>query len=68
MEKKKYNVTRNQIERIEKYQRANMQRVVIKLNINTDIDIMEHLDKQPNKQGYIKSLIQADLNKSKEES
>ena len=29
----------------------------------TETDLWDHLQKQPNKQGYIKSLIRADMNK-----
>jgi hypothetical protein len=29
----------------------------------TENDLWEHLQQQPNKQGYIKSLIRADMNK-----
>ena len=33
----------------------------IKLNINDDADIIERLDKQKNRQGYIKELIRTDI-------
>ena len=38
----------------------------LKFNRNTDADILEYLDKQPTFQGYIKSLIRADMAKQKE--
>lgn len=43
------------------YQKENLQRVVVKLNKTHDADIIQHLDRQPNKQGYIKALIKADM-------
>ena len=33
----------------------------IKLNLRTDADIREYLEKQENRQGYIKQLIRADI-------
>lgn len=46
-----------------KYDAKNTKDVRIKLNLNTDADILEWLEKQPNKQGYIKALIRADMKK-----
>lgn len=40
---------------------AHTTRVVMNLNNNTDADILEQLSNVPSKQGYIKSLIRADL-------
>lgn len=42
-----------------KYDKANTVQIKLKLNKNTDIDILEWLDKQPTKQGAIKELIRA---------
>lgn len=50
---------------IEKWQRENLVRVVIKLNKNTDQDILDKLDSLDNRQGYIKALIRADISKKK---
>ena len=36
-------------------------RVFIKLNLKTDADILEQLEKVGNKQGYIKELIRRDI-------
>lgn len=36
---------------------------MINLNKNTDPDILEHLEAMDNVQGYIKSLIRADIAK-----
>ena len=45
----------------ERYDRENTVRVAIKLNKRTDADILAQLDRQDNKQGYIKALIRADM-------
>ena len=44
-----------------KYDKANTRQIKLKLNIGTDNDILEKLDKVPNKQGYIKALIRQDI-------
>ena len=46
-----------------KYDKENTFPVTVKLNKNTDADIVEWLKNQPNKQGYIKALIKADMKK-----
>lgn len=46
----------------EKYERANTVQFKMKLNKNTDADILAKLDAVGNKQGYVKDLIRADLN------
>ena len=51
------NQSRNSI----KYDKENTKRVYIKLNKNTDSDILAYLDSKPNKQGYIKELIRKDM-------
>lgn len=43
------------------WDKKNTTRVSIKLVNTTDADILAWLDAQPNKQGYIKSLIRADI-------
>ena len=55
--KKMNNQSRNSI----KYDRENTKRVYIKLNKNTDSDILAYLDSKQNKQGYIKELIRKDM-------
>ena len=47
--------------RSDRYDRKNTTRLYIKLNNNTDADILEALSKIDNKQGYIKELIRKDL-------
>lgn len=51
------NQSRNSI----KYDKENTKRVFIKLNKNTDKDILDYLGGIPNKQGYIKELIRKDM-------
>jgi len=57
MKNKKFNKKEYDIE----FNRKNYRRVEIRLNINTEKHLIEHLEKQPNKQGYIKSLIEKDI-------
>ena len=45
----------------EKYDKNNTIKVTIKLNLNTDKDILDYLDKSGNKQGTIKRLIREDM-------
>lgn len=44
-----------------KYQKANVKQYTLKFIINTEGDMIEHLEKQPNKAGYIKALIKKDM-------
>ena len=46
-----------------KYDENNTTRVYIKLNNNTDSDILEYLDKVENKQGTIKRLIREEISR-----
>lgn len=48
-----------------KYQKDNIKQIKIALNVNTDVDIINHLETCENKQGYIKSLIRNDMKKSR---
>jgi len=45
----------------QKYDKTHTKGVYLKLNKETDRDIIEHLQKQDNKQGYIKKLIREDM-------
>ena len=45
----------------ERYDARNTRQIRLKLNLTTDKDILEHLSKVGNKQGYIKELIRADI-------
>lgn len=44
-----------------RYDDAHTMRVYVKLNRKTDADIIDRLSSIGNKQGYIKSLIRADI-------
>lgn len=61
----KKNKMNNQSKNSIKYDRENTKRVYIKLNKNTDSDILSYLDSKPNKQGYIKELIRKDMKPNK---
>ena len=52
-----------QIKAQAKYDAENTRQVHLKLNRNTDKDVLEKLDEVPSKQGYIKRLIREDLAK-----
>lgn len=47
-----------------KYDKANTTGIYLKLNNNTDIDILDHLQSISNKQGYIKELIRENIKKA----
>lgn len=44
-----------------KYNKANTTQITLRLNLKTEADIIEHLQAQPNKQGYLKALIRKDM-------
>lgn len=44
-----------------KYQKNNTRMFAIRLNLNTDADIINRLEEVKSKQGYIKQLIRADI-------
>lgn len=46
---------------VKKYDAANTKQVHLKFNIKTDADIIRCLEGMDNVQGYIKSLIRADM-------
>ena len=45
----------------QKYDKTNTTQIRMKLNLKTDADILEKLESVGNKQGYIKTLIRADI-------
>lgn len=47
-----------------RYDRTHRVGVLLNLNKSTDADILEKLAAVPNKQGYIKDLIRADIQKN----
>lgn len=50
-----------------KYDRENMRQIKFNLSLKYDQDIIAALDAQPNKQGYIKALIRADIARANSE-
>ena len=50
-----------QVKAVERYNKANTVTICIRLNKETDKDILEALERVPTKQGYIKDLIRADI-------
>ena len=53
-----------QIRANEKYDKSNTTGVYLKLNNNTDKDILEYLASVPNRQGLLKQLIREHMAKS----
>lgn len=51
----------------DRYAAKAIRRYALNLNRNTDADILEHLEKLDNVQGYIKALIRSDLERQAEE-
>lgn len=43
------------------YDKRATRQIILKLNRNTDADILQALDAQENRQGYIKKLIRDDI-------
>lgn len=50
-----------------RYNAKTRRRVALNLNTNTDPDILEHLEKLDNVQGYLKQLIRADMARKSEQ-
>lgn len=44
-----------------KYDQQNTKMISVKLNKNTDADILKHIEKKANKQSYIKALIRKEI-------
>lgn len=52
---------KNKVDYNIKYSKQMVKRVVLNLNQNTMSDVIEWLDKQDNKQGYVIDLIRKDI-------
>lgn len=48
-----------------KYDQQNTKMISVKLNKNTDADILKHIEKIDNKQKYIKALIRKEIKEAK---
>lgn len=51
-----------------KYNKNNTRLITMRLMLSSDADILSYLDSLPNKQGYIKNLIRADMARAKSEN
>lgn len=51
-----------------RYQREKTRVIPIRFFLSTDKDILDRLEQQDNKSGYIKRLIRKDIAKSKEDA
>ena len=49
-----------------KYNKEHTKQVTLRLNKRTEADIIDWLERIPNKQGYIKALIRLDMEQSDE--
>lgn len=47
------------------HDKLHAKRIYLKLNKDNDADILDWLEQQPNKQGYIKELIREDMVKER---
>lgn len=43
-----------------KYEKQNIKRIVLKLNVKTDNDIIQYLNTKDNINGYLKELVRKD--------
>lgn len=57
--------TEAQIRANNKFNKANTKMISLRLNYNTDADIIKKLDEVDSKMGYIKELIRKDLQTKK---
>lgn len=57
--------TEAQIRANNKFNKANTKMVSLRLNYNTDADIIKRLDEVDSKMGYIKELIRKDIQAKK---
>lgn len=55
-----------QKQQIDQWQKEHIKRVVVKLNKESDKDILDYLGSLPNVQGYIKSLIRKDIEQNQQ--
>lgn len=63
MEKKKTSKRKQDYD--DRYHREQMTPIAIRFSNKNDMDVLDHLSKQPNKSDYIRQLIRKDMKKSK---
>ena len=56
---------KKEYEPIERWQKENLKRVVVKLHKVNDFDIIERIGQEASVQGYIKRLIREDIKRHK---
>lgn len=56
---------KKEYEPIERWQKENLKRVVVKLHKVNDFDIIERISQETSVQGYIKRLIREDIKRRK---
>lgn len=61
MQKLSEKARQNKIDYNIQYQKDNVKQIKLTFNINTEKDLIKQIDKQENKQGYIKKLIRQDM-------
>ena len=54
-------ISKAQYKASKKYDKEHTKQLSLKLNLRTDVDILEKLENVPSKQGYIKMLIRKDI-------
>lgn len=47
-----------------RWERENTKTFTVKMYLKTDQDLLKHLEKQPNRNAYIKGLIRADIQRA----
>lgn len=50
-----------QLRAVDKFNKQKTKIIPVRLNLSTDQDVLDRLDREPSKQGYIKRLIRADI-------
>lgn len=56
-----------QLRAAQKYKKANIKRITVDFS-PAEAELWEHIQGQPNKQGYIKGLIRADMERGGEDA
>lgn len=54
----------SKIRAVNKFNKEKTKSVQLRLNLNTDADILEKLNRVPSKMGYIKRLIREDIKRN----
>lgn len=54
------------MEYLNNYEKENLRQIRLKINRKTEPELLEWIEKQDNIQGYIKMLIQEDMDREKE--